>query len=670
MSPTRAWREPPPRMKPRIRQLLDALQNKGSNPTTSGPRCLALKTYLIEEGDCSSLKVAIAHLAQDFIPRSYEAFSRNPERALIALGDVMAILNALQEHCLQSQCYDIIAERWTGIMQWLLFLGGYGERLQKKNGIQGFTAMFLQEAFFRGRPCRDELMHHPSSLKYLMLLLTRLDHRTGKYLYECEGGSECSILWLLGLYLESDDTLDALLSHIKTSPPESRRSLVSAIVARPMQISATAYIDRLDLLNSAAKSIRILCIFGSKIMRDHALSRKFFHRNLFGELGKALFTLADMVNRGVQPGRMLCWETLSTCLSSVTDPMSKMARIERQSFSAAHTADLPLILSTLLEPGMVSCAIYAFKYIKMNKRDFGKTGIDRLMEHILRDFAAHMAVSRIARAATASPYPGLEDGLRGDGGWENVVRGIPWAAAAAQSVFDARRGIHVDVCDNLKHSARYGSSDSDYSVRKCSRCECVVYCSRECQKEDWDEGHKHECGSLRLDEGYKLISSIQCEIRRDQLTFVEHLANERLPLILPSNSVTHRHDPSKTDKDGTLDDVSLPSEPEATVVLLDATMPDSIRSKLHHPISAHANAIWRQINGIWDGRVQRLVQRAGERPEETILVETVFEHNYPAATYVLGEMRFDPAASRVTKLKVVNSVFRMGLWDRFSSPAS
>ncbi|KAF6749227.1 hypothetical protein DFP72DRAFT_1142724 [Ephemerocybe angulata] len=408
MSPTRAWREPmntaPPRMKPRIRQLLDALQNKGSNPTTSGPRCLALKTYLIEEGDCSSLKVAIAHLAQDFIPRSYESFSRAPERALIALGDVMAILNALQDHCLQAQCYDIIAERWTGIMQWLLFLGGYGERLQKKNGIQGFTAMFLQEAFFRGRPCRDELMHHPSSLKYLMLLLTRLDHRTGKYLYECEGGSECSILWLLGLYLESDDTLAAFLSHIT---PESRRSLVSAIVARPMQIAATAYIDKLDLLNSAAKSVRILCIFASKLTREPALSRKFFHRNLFGELGKALFTLADMVNRGAQPGRMLCWETLSTCLSSVTDPMSKMARIELQSFSAADTANLPLILSTLLEPGMVSCAIHAFKYIKMNKRDFGKTGIDRLMEHILRDFAAHMAVSRIARAATAGPYPGL-----------------------------------------------------------------------------------------------------------------------------------------------------------------------------------------------------------------------------------------------------------------------
>ncbi|KAF6750276.1 hypothetical protein DFP72DRAFT_911508 [Ephemerocybe angulata] len=515
-------------------------------------------------------------------------------------------------------------------------------------------------------------MHHPSSLKDLMLLLTRLDLRTGRYLYDCDEGNECSILWLLGLYLESDDTLDALLSHIKTITPECRRSLVSAIVARPMQIAATACIDKPDLITFAAKSVRILCIFGSKIMRDPSLSRKFLHRNLFGELGKALFTLADMVNRGVTPGHMLCWTSLTTCLSFVIDPMSKIARQQLQSFSASDaTNNLPLILSTLLEPGMVSCAIYAFKYMKMNEREFGNTpGIDRVMEYTLRDISAHMTVSRIARAVTAFPYPDLEKNVRGYDGWETIVGGIPWAATAAQSVFDARKGIHVDVCNNLKHSARHGSSHADYIVRKCSGCECVVYCSRECQKEDWGKGHKDECRSLRLDEGHKLISSILCEIRRDQLTFVEHLANERLPLILQSNSVARGHVPSKAGKESTLDDVSLPSNPEATVSLFDATLPDDIRSSLHHPISAHTNAIWRQINGIWDGRVHALVKRAAERPEETILVETVFELNYPAATYVLVEMRYDPGASRLTKLKVVNSVFRVGLWDRLGSLAS
>ncbi|KAF5320449.1 hypothetical protein D9611_010679 [Ephemerocybe angulata] len=706
MSPTRAWREPTntslPGNEPRIRQLLDALKN---NPTTSEPRYLALQTYvgtfrptnprfstelapnlvflgantlfrsvevpfdtilrpldvkfvktegrksptyLIEEGDCSSLKVVIAPLAPDLIPRSYETYSRNPERASSALGDLVAILNALEGHYLQAQCFDIIAERWTGIMQWLSLLAGYGQG----SGIT-FTAMFLQEAFLRGRPCRDELMHHPSSLKYLMLLLTRLDLRTGRYLYTCEQGTECSILWLLGLYLESDDKLDALLSHIKTITPECRRSLVSAIVARPMQIAATACIDRPDLITFAAKSVRILFIFGLKIMRDPSLSRKFLHRNLFGELGKALFTLADMVNRSVTPGRMLCWTSLATCLSSVIAPTSKIA----QSFSASDaTNNLPLILSTLLEPGMVSCAIYAFKYMKMNEREFGNTpGIDRLMEYILRDISAHMTVSRIARAVAAFPY------LRGYDGRETIVGKIAWAATA-QSVFDARKGIHVDVCNNLKHSARHGLIHADYIVRKCSGCECVVYCSRECQKDDWGEGHKDECRSLRLDEGHKLISSILCEIRRDQLTFVEHLANQRLPLILQSNSVARGRNPSKAGKESTLDDVSLPSNPEATVSLFDATLPDDIRSSLHHPISTHTNAIWRQINGIWDGRVHALVKRAAERPEETILVETVFELNYPAATYVLVEMRYDPGASRLTKLKVVNSVFRVGLW--------
>ncbi|KAF5332828.1 hypothetical protein D9611_005488 [Ephemerocybe angulata] len=292
--------------------------------------------------------------------------------------------------------------------------------------------------------------------------------------------------------------------------------------------------------------------------------------------------------------------------------------------------------------------MHAFKYIKMNEWEFRGSDVDRLLEHVLRDITPHMSVSRIARGATANPYPGLEDDVQNYDGWSMVVTSLPSAVSAAQLAFEEREGIHVDICNNLKHSIRYEL------LKKCSGCECVAYCSRECQKEDWDEGHKHECGLLRLGEGYKLVSSIQYEIRRDQLTFIEHLANERLPLILAPDKW------SALGEADTPDIVSLPSRPEPTVALFDTTALYSIPSNLHHPISAHTDTIWRQINGVWDGRVQRLVKRAAERPEETVLIEAVFEHNHPAATYVLVEMRFDPEASRLTKLKVVNSVFRVG----------
>ncbi|KAF6746352.1 hypothetical protein DFP72DRAFT_922903 [Ephemerocybe angulata] len=411
----------------------------------------------------------------------------------------------------------------------------------------------------------------------------------------------------------------------------------------------------MDLIISSATSLRTLCLFGSKVMRDPTLSRRFLHRNLFGELGMALFTLADMVDRSATPGRMKCWEIFTNCISAITDPVHKFVHSESKSFSPAGTTNLPLILSAFLEHGIISRAMHALKYIKMNEWEFGGSDVDRLLEHILRDITPHMSVSRIARGATANLYPGLEDDVQNYDGWSMVVTSLPDAVSAAQLVFEERGGIHVDVCNNLKHSIRYESSHSEYSVRKCSSCECVAYCSRECQKADWDEGHKHECGLLRLGEGYKLISSILYEIRRDQLTFIEHLANERLPLIFPPDQS------SASGKARTPDGVSLPeSKPEAIIALLDATAPGIIRSNLHHPISTHADTIWRQINGVWDGRVQRLVKRAAERPERTVLVEAVFEHNHPAATYVLVEMRFDPEASRLTKLKVVNSVFRVG----------
>jgi hypothetical protein len=39
---------------------------------------------------------------------------------------------------------------------------------------------------------------------------------------------------------------------------------------------------------------------------------------------------------------------------------------------------------------------------------------------------------------------------------------------------------------------------NDYSGKlRCSRCECSFYCSKDCQKAAWKQGHKHECSSAK-----------------------------------------------------------------------------------------------------------------------------------------------------------------------------
>ncbi|KAH6901828.1 hypothetical protein BKA70DRAFT_1405217 [Coprinopsis sp. MPI-PUGE-AT-0042] len=56
-----------------------------------------------------------------------------------------------------------------------------------------------------------------------------------------------------------------------------------------------------------------------------------------------------------------------------------------------------------------------------------------------------------------------------------------------------------DVCDNANHLAQSAQREQawgDYS-KECAGCTTTVYCSKECQREDWETRHRDECRSLR-----------------------------------------------------------------------------------------------------------------------------------------------------------------------------
>ncbi|KAF6760904.1 hypothetical protein DFP72DRAFT_881748 [Ephemerocybe angulata] len=55
-------------------------------------------------------------------------------------------------------------------------------------------------------------------------------------------------------------------------------------------------------------------------------------------------------------------------------------------------------------------------------------------------------------------------------------------------------GVHI--CDNYTCTHRYHATQVS---KECSGCYSVVYCSPECQSEDWEKWHRHECSKARAD---------------------------------------------------------------------------------------------------------------------------------------------------------------------------
>ena len=49
---------------------------------------------------------------------------------------------------------------------------------------------------------------------------------------------------------------------------------------------------------------------------------------------------------------------------------------------------------------------------------------------------------------------------------------------------------------SVRHSIRVPGNREDMFQKKCSRCHSVVYCSSECQREDWNAFHRRECSHL------------------------------------------------------------------------------------------------------------------------------------------------------------------------------
>ncbi|TEB17276.1 hypothetical protein FA13DRAFT_771633 [Coprinellus micaceus] len=58
-------------------------------------------------------------------------------------------------------------------------------------------------------------------------------------------------------------------------------------------------------------------------------------------------------------------------------------------------------------------------------------------------------------------------------------------------------GDRVRICDNLNHHKKADRGIYLEVAKECTRCRTKVYCSRECQREDWVRFHRNECPENR-----------------------------------------------------------------------------------------------------------------------------------------------------------------------------
>ncbi|TEB22627.1 hypothetical protein FA13DRAFT_1798712 [Coprinellus micaceus] len=118
---------------------------------------------------------------------------------------------------------------------------------------------------------------------------------------------------------------------------------------------------------------------------------------------------------------------------------------------------------------------------------------------LLSYFAPYVPYSPLGRATLKSlGHSARYRHLRPMPGWDSF-RDIVLRASAATSKVEV---VFASACDNIKHPRNpiEGShSHGGWKVQTCSACRSVFYCSKSCQKEDWDSLHRAECGDMKIE---------------------------------------------------------------------------------------------------------------------------------------------------------------------------
>ncbi|KAH6899387.1 hypothetical protein BKA70DRAFT_1314264 [Coprinopsis sp. MPI-PUGE-AT-0042] len=106
---------------------------------------------------------------------------------------------------------------------------------------------------------------------------------------------------------------------------------------------------------------------------------------------------------------------------------------------------------------------------------------------------------------------------------------------------------YISICDNNKQH-----NETHWRAKTCSGCHMVVYCSQDCQKQDWNERHRRECQGMRqayiarkLDEfSYSQVSrAFHLSIAQSMFPqTADHLKTQRRglgPSYKPSDLIVH-----------------------------------------------------------------------------------------------------------------------------------
>ncbi|TEB27603.1 hypothetical protein FA13DRAFT_1736458 [Coprinellus micaceus] len=642
------------------RQLLD-------DARPSSPRLLlVLRQFLVSTRDIEALTSTLSTLSTRNIPPSTEHAFTNPlckdrvEHAMCALLDLSTIFRCFLASptppppdvvAFRKTCLQMLVESWANVMKWLVFVMLISPSASNTREVLSVCVdtLFPIVATSDVEPTSDalaeELVYLPYTIDFLLLLLAQRDPGNGRYHYIGDTYG-CKIVGLLNEYVKNSNAFTHLLARLRSVKPSTRRGILRSLVYRAREIAegvvGVEEERHTHAMMSAMQSLYALIFCTSQLLIHPALHASFAQRDFLFEYASALSILSEHAHKRYPESRESdgvvgqFWKLMSaTAVWTVKTIVMQRTPNPIMSFPSAPGGNGSKML---MDDVLAVCVSY------MTVRGVW-SGVKSREEAMEEALAEARRTSRGARSVCKVLREAVERGQGTFGGQEAAVR---------------RRKREVRVCGNWKHvppKARgLFQKAPEVKYRTCSGCHILTYCSDKCQQEDWVEFHHRECGTAS--KWYQDRKAVGCwtslSTRRDQLLYLEDLANEilpPLPALLPVHSkpgvkqlmsaqdhlLSHTlrssspspsissppqatYSPTAkwgagakagsglaTDKK-TGRPRTIAYHPDTTVALFDFVSHEGLAHKRRYPVHEYHERCWRYIDGTWADRVSGMVR--------------------------------------------------------------
>ncbi|TFK24636.1 hypothetical protein FA15DRAFT_669360 [Coprinopsis marcescibilis] len=438
-----------------------------------------------------ALKACCSHLSKDSIPhvddyrRGVGISKALVDRGMVALNTLAGTIDTKSLH--ESETVAFLLGKLPGIIAWMSFAvqdvlsqPAYLARKNHTRIIEGYSKS-LHALIEGSESIRAELLRSAAMMVLLAELWVYVDPSTRKVVLPTRD-TDSHLIHLFGSFMDPANTSNDFLDILESSSDAFLEEFSQATVIRVHHV--TQGFDGATFIQEMVLRPCFKLIFHStlRLARSKQLRRHLMRLKHIEYCCKGLFVAAYPI---------------SSYNTSVL-PM-ELAR-ELMESAVAFPRGAVEGISQLVDGRILFLMVEGLVYSQDKSFDIIAPTLQKFMSHAtFRSVALKLQLSM--HTSMHMPITSKSDTLLQNQNtkvrdlWQGFLDTSTMLGHAARSVTEC-----PSICDHLLHSElapKEVLEDPTFRSQQCTGCQSFLYCSRECQKQDWQELHRLECPSER-----------------------------------------------------------------------------------------------------------------------------------------------------------------------------